>query len=271
MIDEQGIKLKFVRQQRTMRWDEIKHVGIKVFHYTNKSVKCIFFSTDDIPMPDKVKWYGASVDNKIFIPTRKKIMETVELYWHEPIEGIEKLSKARSNKANPTKRPASTGESGMKFNTYKLSWLVLFTLFLSFPFCLLAIYVFISGPPMLGLFFVSLPLAFSALCYLFYLVNRIIIDEQGVQYVKSGTMHRVSWDEIKHVGIGYVSNKILKKKPWIYFSSENVSMPSLRLTKDKYIKIAYRKNAVEIIRNYWHNPINGLNDLSEFEKTMKKL
>jgi len=87
--------------------------------------------------------------------------------------------------------------------------------------------------------------------------RKIIISERGVEYLTSLRQYHMSWDEIQEIGFIFYST--IGRYPKTYFiSNDNVNefnYKSAKISKT-YFKMAYRKEAVDEIKKYWHHPIN---------------
>jgi len=103
------------------------------------------------------------------------------------------------------------------------------------------------------------------------LINRIILDESGIEFISFTKRYKMRWDEIKIIGIGYIPLKQVGRPPWIYFAANGVSYPllSAEMRNDKFFMVHYRKAIVDEIKKYWSKEIDGLNSESEFERRNK--
>jgi hypothetical protein len=88
----------------------------------------------------------------------------------------------------------------------------------------------------------------------------ICIDDTGVSisYLKK-TFGYLPWSEIQEVGIGIGPRQI-----WIYFSRstlDNKQTRNLQMITDSnhFIKLKYNKNALAIVREFYHGEIRNSN------------
>jgi len=110
-----------------------------------------------------------------------------------------------------------------------------------------------------GFVFLVVSLTCLVLWVLFFLLRKVIIDNQGVKYVTAFKRYEMKWDEIK--SIGYLS-AAYKATPTIYFTTYdaterneihfNQPVRSLFKASNRYFKMAYREKAEKEIMKYWH-------------------
>ena len=92
------------------------------------------------------------------------------------------------------------------------------------------------------------------------LVKRIVICASGVEYKSLTKRYKMSWNEIKIVGVGYTPLKRPGSPQWVYFSAHDVSLPLLNtgLIGEKYFMLHSRKSLISEIEKYWSEKIDGL-------------
>ena len=103
------------------------------------------------------------------------------------------------------------------------------------------------------------------------IAKRTVIDPTGVEYITLTKRYKISWQEIKIVGVGYIQFKRPGSPMWIYFSGLEVSLPMLNANTigEKYFMVHSRKAIIAEIEKYWTGGIDGLYSESDFEKRHK--
>jgi len=158
----------------------------------------------------------------------------------------------------------------MTFRVVKPGFTVLFMIVFGAT-IVLPVIMFLWTSVWYGLFFLAIWAMGYALIINQCLIKRIEIDKSGVAYKTLTKNYKMSWDEIKIVGFGYLPIKAPGAKPWIYFAADGVSCPVLNaaMVNDKYFMVNYRQKIVDEIRKYWLKEIDGLDSESDFEKRFK--
>ena len=136
---------------------------------------------------------------------------------------------------------------------------------------LLPIWLIIEGVSGYGLIILLITICGYGVIIHETLVKKVVIDEYGVKYITLRKRYEMTWDEIKIVGIGYIPIKTPGRKPWVYFAANGISFPMLhaKMINEKFFMVGYRKKVEDEIRKYWTQKIDGLDDISEFEKLHK--
>ena len=155
----------------------------------------------------------------------------------------------------------------MKFRIVKPRTAIMVLLFFG-AMVILPVLFFVMGELGYGFIFLAVWLASFGILVEQCLVKRIEIRESGVRYITLFKSYEMSWEKIKIVGIGYVPMKMPGRKPWIYFAADGISMPMLfaNMVGSEFFMVSYCKKVEDAIRMYWTENIDGLDDISDFEK-----
>jgi len=114
--------------------------------------------------------------------------------------------------------------------------------------------------------YIMLPITiFSVSLFGYYLyictIRRIVIGANGVEYRTITKRNKMSWVDIKVVGIGFLGGIGYGKPSWIYFTTEEIAFPLLTSSNyrsDKYIIVHYRKKLRAEIIKYWMENISHI-------------
>jgi hypothetical protein len=113
---------------------------------------------------------------------------------------------------------------------------------------------------------IPLLLLFSIFAYLLF-ARKVVIGENGIEYLERNKHYKMSWHDIKTIGIGYYPRKAPGRPPWIYFSVDSFANPKLSgKMSNEFIMAHYRKEIITEISKYWSCEIHGLHLLNEHHK-----
>ena len=85
--------------------------------------------------------------------------------------------------------------------------------------------------------------------------KKIVITEQGVEYLAPAIHHQMSWDDVEKIGI---INNSAGRSSLIFITSDyssEINYKSAQLSETLF-KIGYRKNVEDEIKKYWFKPID---------------
>ena len=104
-------------------------------------------------------------------------------------------------------------------------------------------------------------------------IKRLTISESGIEYKSVITHYKISWDEIKIIGIGYIEGRGTGLTQWIYINSGSTSYPPLSVDRinPKLFIIQYRHRIIDEILRYWPKEILGLSSETNYiDRCQKK-
>lgn len=91
------------------------------------------------------------------------------------------------------------------------------------------------------------------------LIEKIVIRESGIEYFRITKHYKMSWQDIKTVGIGYYLYRTSRSPALIYFSTNEIPFPILAgKISNKCIRAHYRKEIITEVSKYWTKEIYGL-------------
>ena len=151
----------------------------------------------------------------------------------------------------------------MRFLVVKPTYGIITSIFIGISIAL-PIIMLINGFTLVGLLFLIL----WAFVFFFGVIHNcfiksIVINAEAVSYITLFNKLELKWKDIEIVGIGYVPIKKPGAKPWIYFSADKVAISALTpsMTNSRFFMMNYRKDVIDVIKRYWPNDINGLENV----------